>query len=99
MSNTIALQTKKITLATLKSFINKANNLYVETHSDFDGMSDCVMPCNTGLKKIEKNDAIGFKGVYLVGGSRNSFQYVETETHYGINVYNCCGSSTIYTDK
>lgn len=99
MATAIVLQTKKITLATLKAFINKAETLYVEHVSSFNGMSDCVESCNSGLKQIDKADAIGFKGVYLVGSSRDYFQYVETETHYGIKVFNSCGSSKIYTNK
>ena len=99
MSNAIELKTKKITTATLKAFIKKANALYVEHISSFDGMSDGIVSCNSGLKQIDKADAIGFNGVYLVGSSRDYFQYVETETHYGIKVFNSCGSSKIYTNK
>ena len=36
------LKTKKITLSTLKSFINKSEVLYVEVSSSFNGMTDCV---------------------------------------------------------
>jgi hypothetical protein len=94
------LKNKKITLATLKAFVKKANDLYVMSHSSFDGMSDCVQQNNEPkLIPVSKENAIGIKGVYLVGGSRNYFQYVETDTHFGINVYNCCGSETLFTSK
>ena len=36
----------KATMATVKLFIRKnAGNLFITTHSKFDGMVDCVMPC------------------------------------------------------
>ncbi len=94
------LKNQKITKATLKSFIRHSDRLFVQTKSSFDGMSDCVMPSqDKSMKEISKEKAIGHEGVWLVGGSRNSFKLIETPTHFGIEVYNCCGCSTLFTEK
>ena len=90
---------KKITLATLKSFIRKAGeNLHVMTKTQFDGMEDCVV--STGDREFTKarytneflEHTLGVRGVWLVGGSRNSFSAFERGGFRGIHVYNCCGS-------
>lgn len=87
-------------MATLKSFIKKSNNLYVECISAFSGMNDCIEYNNErSLIEVSKDKAIGFDGVYCVGQSRDYFQYMETETHYGIKVFNCCGSGILWTSK
>ena len=98
------LKTKKITLATLKSFINK-NQVYIKMESSFDGMSDMVeYDRNAKYTPAQKTDdhiksTLGIKGLWLVGGSRNYFRYFEDETFYGIDVTNCCGSSLIAVKK
>jgi len=98
--NAEQLKTKKITMATLKSFVNKSKVLFVEHHSSFDGMTDCVQSINdSGLIRVKKENAIGINGVYCVGRSRDYFKFMETPKHYGIKVYNSCGSSTIWTNK
>ncbi len=49
--------TKKITKATVKSFIkNNIENLYINVTSDFDGMTDCVEQVKGGFKKAEKTE-------------------------------------------
>lgn len=94
------LKTKKITLATLKRFINKSEKLYVQTLMSFNGMSDMV-EINEDRKFIEvsKENAIGINGVWVVGNSRDYFSFQETKTHYGIKVSNACGSEIIWTNK
>ena len=93
------LKSKKITLATLKSFVKKSNELFVETKSNFDGWDDCVKPVAKNFSKVSKEDAIGFKGVYCVGRSADWFSFTETDTHYGIKVSNCCGCGILWTTK
>ena len=94
------LQNKKITLSTLKSFIKKSPVLFVEHLSGFSGNDDCVISNeSTEMRLVSKENAIGFQGVYCVGRSRDYFNFVETTTHYGIKVYNCCGSSILWTPK
>ena len=74
------LKNKKITMATVKSFIKNADKLYVEHQSSFDGMVDCVMRYEESeLKEISKEDALGIKGAYTVGSSRDYFNYKEME--------------------
>jgi hypothetical protein len=94
------LKSKKITLATLKLFIKKANNLFVEEKSNFNGMTDCVESFkNTKMVEVSKEDAIGHNGVWCVGGSRNYFTFEENDNYFGIEVSNCCGHSILWTSK
>ena len=90
--------TKKITLATLKSFIKKNHdNLYIKNLRDFDGMVDCVMP-NPGAEfrpatftEAGLDYNLGVKGVYVVRSSRDYFYPFEDDQFTGIEVSNCCG--------
>src|SRR3990167_5438531 len=93
---------KKITLATFKAFIKRnEGNLFILNNSDFDGMTDCVIPCNGLPRRAEANDSpneyslpntLGIKGVWLVGSSRDYFKHYEEKMFSGISVSNCCGS-------
>lgn len=91
------MNTKRITLATVKSFIGKADNLHIRNLSSFDGMTDCVTSCNSsGFRKATKTEAhtsntLGVQGAWFVGGSRNSLLPFEKDGFRGIEVYNCCG--------
>lgn len=88
----------KITKATLKSFINKnRDKLFIREKSSYCGMIDGLEYSNEGFKKAEQSErqekySLGVKGVWLVGGSRNSFSSYNDENFSGIEVYNCCGS-------
>lgn len=91
--------TKKITLATVKSFIRKnRESLLIMTKSHFDGMTDGIQQCSDRefSPALDSDNPctenLGIHGVWLVGGSRNWFEAVETETHIGFHVCNCCGS-------
>lgn len=96
----------KITKATIKSFIKKnEGKVYVMMKSRFDGMYDCVM--ETGVKEFspatkESNmieHTLGISGLWLVGGSRNTFFHYEDDNFIGYEVYNCCGTSVIAVQK
>ena len=88
----------KITVATVKSFIRKnRTNLLVNQTSDFDGMVDCVRPCDTGF--LPANDAfnpcsnnLNIGGVWFVGGSRDYCSAYDNGGVKGFRVFNCCGS-------
>jgi len=96
----LELKNKKITMATLKSFIKKSNELFVETVSSFDGMTDGISyNKKRSLIKVSKENAIGHQGVWCVGGGRDSLEFVETDTHFGIEVYNSCGCAKLLTPK
>lgn len=74
------LKNKKITMATVKSFVKHSDKLFVEKKSRFDGMVDCVMSCeDSELKEISKEDALGSNGAWVVGSSRDYFNYKEME--------------------
>lgn len=99
------LETKKITLASLKSFAKRnADNLYTYEKSSFDGMTDCVQETNRGWFKTKITDdtyfyRTGIQGIYTVGNSRDLFELYEDDEYFGIEVYNCCGTSILAVKK
>ena len=91
-------QMKKITAATVKSFINKnKDKLFINIVSDFDPMCD-------GVKNLENNNfkkatlcnydenSQGVAGLWLVGRSRDYFNRYEKDNLIGYEVYNSCGN-------
>lgn len=54
---------KKITLATVKSFINKnkGKGLVIKAKSSFDGMVDCVMPIKDAIWLTVEADKVNTK--------------------------------------
>ena len=91
-------KSKKITRATIKSFIRKnKDNLYIKTQSSFNGMTDGVDPCYdqsiTKAGKTEKNNKynLGIPGAWFVGSSRDRFYPAEIGQFKGYEVYNSCG--------
>jgi len=42
---------------------------------------------------------LGYRGIWLVNHSRDSFQAYDDEQFTGIHVYNCCGSFTVAIKK
>ena len=89
---------KKITLATLKSFIKKnKENLFINVTSSFDGMTDGIESRYGGFEKAIVTDSKniytqGVKNAYFVGGSRDYFQAYEANGMTGFKVRNCCGA-------
>lgn len=99
--NSAPKTTKKITLATVKSFITRnLKDLHQQTLSRFDGMTDCVeqnrnaaiVPANTEKFKADDKSQMGIPGVWFVGDSRDYFTVINTPEWFGYEVYNCCGS-------
>ena len=95
---------KKITLATFKSFVKKNRaQLLINVGSSFNGMTDCVQSTNdsgfsTALDADTPfNNNLGIHGVWLVFGSRDYFYPTNENGLTGIKVSNCCGSFTIAT--
>lgn len=93
--------TKKVTLATVRSFIKRnLKDLHQQTLSRFDGMTDCVQrnenaafrPAN--IEKFNEKDAsqMGIPGVWFVRDSRDYFTVINTPEWFGYEVYNCCGN-------
>lgn len=85
------METKKVTLATIKKFCrDNQNGLYRKVLTHFDGMVDCVMPVdNSEFKKVEDID---FDHMGFVGGSRDYFTTYADDYMVGYEVSNCCGS-------
>ncbi len=94
---------KKITKATLKSFIKNNKDLYIDTKTRFDGRTDGIESVKDGFKKAEKteramNNTLGINGVWVVGG-RDWFNRYEDGRFTGIEVSNCCGCFVVATPK
>lgn len=89
---------KKITLATVKSFIkNNRENLFINVKRQFDGSVDGEVSKDGGYQPATETTAnlentLGIDGAWFVGSSRDYFKYIEQDGFEGINVYNCCGS-------
>ncbi len=101
-------QGKKITLATVKSFVKKnLDNLYIRNDSDFDGMQDCVVSSNNSSFKATKADerehcfknTLGISGAWFVGSSRDYFDSFDNGEYAGVEVYNSCGSFVLAVKK
>lgn len=96
---------KKITLATIKSFVRKSANLHISEKSRFDGMVDCVMPTeNNGFTPVIASDkhqqyTLGIQGAWFVLGGGDRFSAYEDEKFVGYSVYNCCGSFLLAVPK
>lgn len=99
------LETKKITLATAKAFVNRnRKNLFVKVESDFDGMTDCVQAVGDKFTPAQFNESKycyleGIAGVWIVGSSRDYFRIYEDAQYFGITVSNCCGSAILAISK
>lgn len=101
-SNLAHLESKKITLATFKSFIrNNYANLHIKVESDFDPMQDMVIDSDDPYFNYREetirnvNNTLGIKGLWLVGHSDDYFTYYNKNGFVGIEVYNCCGTSIL----
>lgn len=97
--------TKKITIATLKSFANRnSEKLFCKTEMDFNGMTDCVEVIEDNFKPTQITTETGYyrtgiQGIYTVGQSRDYFKLYDEGNYFGIEVYNCCGSSILAIKK
>jgi hypothetical protein len=91
------MKTKKITLATVKSFIKKNNGkLFINVKSSFDGMIDGCRSQYNGFLKAETDAkmvdcTLGIQGAWFVGDSRDWFKPYQDDMFTGIEVSNSCG--------
>lgn len=92
------LATKKITLATVKSFIRaNADKLYINVTSSFDGMTDMCEQRHDGFKKVttftadHREYSLGIAGAWFVRDSRDYFTHYNKDGFEGIQVSNSCG--------
>ena len=94
------METKKVTMATVKAFVRKnSDNLYAKVTSSFSGMTDCVEDVEDEFTKVSSEDALGIKGVYTVGSSRDHIKPFEDDKHIGFRISNCCGCGYLVTPK
>ena len=99
---------KKITLATVKSFIRKnLDNLRIKTRSEFCGMVDGVLSnpkaqfdaADTTKYDPTNKYSLGIPGVWFVGGSRDYLTAFETPEFTGFHISNSCGSWEVAIPK
>lgn len=94
---------KKVTLATIKSFIKKNHGkLFINSVSSFDGMVDCVVydrdSTYSPVEYVEDiGNNLGIKGVWFVLRGGDRFYPVKNENFEGYEIYNCCGSFILAT--
>ena len=99
------IETKKITLATVKSFIKRnEGNLYVKVCSRFSGMTDMVEDVKDDFEPAQKTESnnnynLGFDGIWCVGSSRDRFTLYRDKDYVGVNIYNCTGKCIIAAKK
>ena len=96
---------KRITIATIKSFIRKNNgSLFIDVKSKFDGMVDGCVSQNDGFQEAKETAScvdytFGISGAWFVGGSRDYLTAYEDETYTGFSVSNACGRFTLAIKK
>jgi hypothetical protein len=93
--------TKRITLATIKSFVRKNRaNLRISTISAFDGMEDGVRQCEdqgflpaleSDVPRGNRDNTMGIRGAWFVLNSRDDFYPYSLHGLVGYTVSNCCG--------
>jgi len=90
--------TKKITKATIKSFIKKnKDNVLVKVISEFDGMVDGIEKSkNDEYKKIVSSSS-DINELFVLG--RNYFEVIDNEKYYGYSISNCCGLFELVIEK
>ena len=99
------LSTKKITLASLKSFARRnKNNLFYQPISSFSGMTDGIEFCDRKWRPTELTNDTGYyqtgiQGIYTVGSSRDYFSLFEDISYIGIKVNNFFGSAILAIKK
>ena len=98
--------TKKITLATVKSFLRKnGDNVFINAKSSFDGMVDCVMPIKDAafepvvLGNVHPHTLGITNGAWFVGESRDYLATYEDSDYVGYEVYNSCGCFVLAVKK
>ena len=98
--------TKKITMATLKSFLRKnKGKVYIQVKSTFNGMQDMVTPVDDNGFQIGEetikctSNTLGLQGIWIVGNSRDRINKYEDDIFNGFYIYNCCGSFSVAVRK
>lgn len=97
----------KITIATLIAFAKRnEGKIYSKEESSYNGMTDGVektngywQPSKIKTKGEQQFYKTGIDGVYTVGGSRDYLTIYEDSQYYGIEVYNCCGTTILAVKK
>lgn len=101
----IVMTTKRITIATVKSFIRRnEGNLFQQGISGFNGMTDMVEQIEDVLAPAIPTESnvkysLGILGAHFVGRSRDHFSPFESGAYVGYQVSNACGSFVIATTK
>lgn len=97
---------KRITMATIKSFIKKNHgNLFLNIKSSFNGMVDgCDYHKGSQFEAVEhtesfSNNKLGVQGAWFVRDGGDLLRAYEDEQFIGFDVYNCCGSFIIAVKK
>ena len=97
---------KKITLATVKSWIKKNHgNIYIQIKNDFCGYNDCVIANKEPTWELASHNqnvndnTLGINGAWVVKQSRDSLNAYDDNQYQGFYIYNCTGSFYIGIKK
>lgn len=100
--NDKAVKPKKITLATIKSFVKKNRAHLLIKHIShcrrmIDGTAYSENPefapvQPSAMTWADPSCTMDIQGAWFVGGSRDYFSLLKVEGYFGYHVYNCCGS-------
>jgi len=91
-------QVKKITRATIKSFIRRhIKDLHLRQKTTFDGQVDGCTDCDKKIKSVWTTDqyldnTLGIAGAWFVGDGRDYFRQIARPGYIGYDISNCCGS-------
>ena len=90
---------KKITLATVKSFIRKnSDKLFIKVRGKFDSMTDGMeFYENAGFQQAEKTNeqidyTMGINGAWIVSSSKNFINAYNEDGFTGYRISNCCAA-------
>lgn len=89
---------KKVTLATVKSFIKRnKEKLFINVKRTFDGMTDSIEERDGGVHPAVMKDwhmehTLGIQGAWFVGGGRDYFRDYNEGGFVGYTISNSCGS-------
>jgi hypothetical protein len=106
INKSLSEKPKRITLATIKSFIRKnKENLFIRTTRSYDLIESFSKTSdNLNFRPIESTDlsiqyTLGIKDVWIAGQGRDGFLAYENDKYIGYDIYNVCHAFNLVIKK